>query len=80
MRGFGFERVGGVEEQAFLEVEVPAPGPDQLLVRVRAAGVNPGDWRLRQGEYDVVGPAVLGREVAGTVVAAPRRGPPPARA
>ena len=45
------------------------PGPDELLVRVRAAGVNPGDWRLREGSYGTVGPAVLGREVAGTVAA-----------
>jgi NADPH2:quinone reductase len=29
--------------------------------------VNPGDWKLREGSYGVAGPAVLGREVAGTV-------------
>jgi NADPH2:quinone reductase len=61
--------VGGPEKQTFLDVPVPTPGPDQLLVRVRAAGVNPGDWRLREGSYGTVGPAVLGREVAGTVIA-----------
>ena len=38
-------------------------------MRVRAAGVNPGDWRLREGAYGPVAPAVLGREVAGTVAA-----------
>jgi NADPH:quinone reductase-like Zn-dependent oxidoreductase len=48
---------------------VPTPGADELLVRVRAAGVNPGDWRLREGSYGITGPAVLGREVAGAVVA-----------
>src|SRR3954471_401960 len=69
MRAYGFTEVGGPEKQAFLDVPVPTPGPDQLLVRVRAAGVNPGDWRLREGSYGTVGPAVLGREVAGTVVA-----------
>jgi NADPH2:quinone reductase len=31
--------------------------------------VNPGDWRLREGAYGPVAPAVLGREVAGTVAA-----------
>lgn len=70
MRGYGFLGVGGPEQQAFLDVPVPEPGPGELLVRVRAAGVNPGDWRLRNGQYGTVGPAVLGREVAGTVVAA----------
>ncbi|HSK57509.1 MAG TPA: NADP-dependent oxidoreductase [Actinomycetospora sp.] len=69
MRAYGFLSAGGPDRQAFLDVPVPAPGPDQLSVRVRAAGVNPGDWRLRNGEYGTVGPAVLGREVAGTVVA-----------
>src|SRR5690348_16709186 len=69
VRGYGFLRVGGPEQQAFLEVPEPVPGPGELLVAVRAAGVNPGDWRLREGAYGVEGPAVLGREVAGTVLA-----------
>lgn len=68
MRGYGFLRAGGPEQQAFLEVDEPVPGPGELLVRVRAAGVNPGDWRVRDGSYGVEGPAVLGREVAGTVL------------
>jgi NADPH:quinone reductase-like Zn-dependent oxidoreductase len=67
MRAYGFIEIGGPQQQAFLEVPVPVPGPGELLVRVRTAGVNPGDWRLREGGYGTVGPAVLGREVAGTV-------------
>ncbi|MGW1680801.1 NADP-dependent oxidoreductase [Saccharopolyspora sp. NPDC002376] len=69
MRAYGFSEAGGPEKETFLDVPVPDPGPGELLVRVRAAGVNPGDWRLREGTYGVVGPAVLGREVAGTVTA-----------
>ncbi|CAM03949.1 NADPH2:quinone reductase [Saccharopolyspora erythraea NRRL 2338] len=69
MRAYGFTEVGGPEKEGFLDVPVPDPGPGELLVRVRAAGVNPGDWRLREGSYGVLGPAVLGREVAGTVTA-----------
>lgn len=69
MRAYGFLRAGGPDQQAYLDVPVPDPGADQLVVQVRAAGVNPGDWRLRRGEYGHEGPAVLGREVAGTVVA-----------
>ena len=68
MRAYGFERVGGPEQESFLDVPVPEPGPGELLVRVRAAGVNPGDWRLRNGSYGELRSAVLGREVAGTVV------------
>lgn len=68
MRAYGFTAVGGPEHEAFLDVPEPSPGPGELLVRVRAAGVNPGDWRLRSGAYGIEPPAVLGREVAGTVV------------
>jgi NADPH2:quinone reductase len=67
MRAYGFVEVGGPEKQTFLDVPVPVPGPGELLVRVRSAGVNPGDWRLREGAYGTVGQAVLGREVAGVV-------------
>ncbi len=69
MRAYGFTAIGGPENETFLDVPVPTPGAGELLVRVRAAGVNPGDWRLREGSYGTVGPAVLGREVAGTVTA-----------
>jgi len=69
MRAYGFTETGGPENQAFLDVGVPQPGEGELRVRVRAAGVNPGDWRLREGAYGTAGPAVLGREVAGTVTA-----------
>ena len=69
MRGYGFTEIGGPDKQAFIDVPIPQPGSNELRVRVRAAGVNPGDWRLREGSYGHSGPAVLGREVAGTVVA-----------
>jgi NADPH:quinone reductase-like Zn-dependent oxidoreductase len=41
---------GGLETIAFDEVPVPAPGPGELLVRVRAAPVTAGDARLRSGK------------------------------
>jgi NADPH:quinone reductase-like Zn-dependent oxidoreductase len=69
MRAYGFSTVGGPEHEGFLDVAVPEPGPDELLVTVHAAGVNPGDWKVREGSYGTSPPAVLGREVAGRVVA-----------
>jgi NADPH:quinone reductase-like Zn-dependent oxidoreductase len=69
MRAYGFSTVGGPEHEGFLDVAVPEPGPDELLVAVHAAGVNPGDWKVREGSYGTSPPAVLGREVAGRVVA-----------
>jgi len=65
VRAYGFTSEG----EAFLDLPVPEPGPDELLVHVRAAGVNPGDWKVRDGAYGIEPPAVLGRECAGTVVA-----------
>ena len=47
MRAYGFT----VDGEGFLDVPEPVPGPDELLVRVRAAGVNPGDWKVRDGAY-----------------------------
>jgi len=53
--------------------DAPAPevGPDGVLIRVRAAGVNPVDWKIRKGLMRAVRPlqfpAIVGADVAGTV-------------
>ncbi|MGV9882829.1 NADP-dependent oxidoreductase [Streptomyces sp. NPDC003006] len=67
-----FTEHGGPEVEAFVDLPIPEPGPGQLLVAVRAAGVNPVDWKLRAGKRrpgqgPLVGPEVLGSEVAGVV-------------
>src|SRR4051812_30746738 len=47
----------------------PVPGPGQVLVRVRAASVNPIDWKMRRGMMEKVFPIefprILGRDCAG---------------
>ncbi|MGX7724014.1 NADP-dependent oxidoreductase [Rhodococcus sp. 5G237] len=72
-RAYGFVEYGGPETQQLFDTPVPSPGPGQLLVAVRAAGVNPADWKVRSGRrtgsVTVHLPAVLGREVAGVVEA-----------
>ena len=68
MRAYGFVRVGGPETETYLDVPEPVPGQGELLLHVRAAGVNPGDRRMREGFYGDVKSGILGREVAGTVV------------
>jgi NADPH:quinone reductase-like Zn-dependent oxidoreductase len=69
-----FTAYGGPDTQVLLDLPTPQPGPGQLLVEVRAAGVDPADWKVRSGlrtaTVPVTFPAILGREVAGTVVAA----------
>ncbi|MEV5604939.1 NADP-dependent oxidoreductase [Streptomyces sp. NPDC052299] len=72
-KAYVFTRNGGPEVEGFADLERPKPGPGELLVAVRAAGVNPVDWKLRTG-YTRPGsrpspfPTVFGSEAAGTVV------------
>lgn len=58
------------------EVDIPVPVPTEVLVRVRAAGVNPVDWKIRGGVFPsgALGapPFVQGWDVAGVVEAGPR--------
>lgn len=70
-KAYGFTEYGGPETQEHLDLAKPEPGAGELLVSVRAAGVNPVDWKIRQGHMAEVMPltlpAVLGREVSGAV-------------
>jgi NADPH:quinone reductase-like Zn-dependent oxidoreductase len=73
MRAAVLTGYGGVDRLELREVARPEPGPGQLLVRVRAAGVNPIDWKIRQGRLRLVLrgrlPLILGFDIAGEVVA-----------
>jgi NADPH:quinone reductase-like Zn-dependent oxidoreductase len=72
MKAVRIERYGNEDVLEFAEVERPTPGENQLLVKVRAAAVNPVDWKIRDGLGDIFGlkpPLILGCEVAGTVEA-----------
>jgi len=63
---------GGPEVLSVIDVDAPSPGPGQVALAVRAAGVNPIDWKLYSGAYgtDPAGlPMRLGFEVAGVVTA-----------
>ncbi len=62
---------GGPEVLVPISRRVPSPGPDQVLIRVAAAGVNRPDVAQRIGAYPPPpgAPSILGLEVAGTIVA-----------
>ncbi|WP_154795779.1 NADP-dependent oxidoreductase [Occultella kanbiaonis] len=66
-----FTDFGGPETQALIDRPAPQPGPGELAVRVRAAGVNPVDYKIRTGRYrrDQPLPAPMGQEVSGVVTA-----------
>jgi NADPH:quinone reductase-like Zn-dependent oxidoreductase len=64
---------GDVDHLELREVEEPFPGPRQIKVKVAGASINPIDWKIRRGELRVMLPlhlpTILGRDVAGEVVA-----------
>jgi NADPH:quinone reductase-like Zn-dependent oxidoreductase len=66
-----FEEFGGPEVLRLKEIEEPHAGPGEVRVKVRAAGVNPADVKIRRGWFEVVRattfPAIPGLEVAGIV-------------
>ena len=68
---FVFTTYGGPEGQQLTEREAPAPRAGELAIEVRAAGVNPADWKRREGAFGTRGrlPAAMGLEAAGVVTA-----------
>lgn len=62
---------GGNEKLALAEVEKPTPGPDEVLIKVSHAGLNPLDYKIRKGDLRMIRklrfPQVMGNEAAGVV-------------
>jgi NADPH:quinone reductase-like Zn-dependent oxidoreductase len=70
MKAVRIHSFGGPEVLRLEDVPKPRPANDEVLIKVRAAGVNPIDYKLRSGEFKPVGmqmPMTLGRDVSGTV-------------
>ncbi|MEU1055758.1 NADP-dependent oxidoreductase [Streptomyces sp. NPDC005876] len=71
MRAISQDVLGGPEVLKEVRLPRPEPRPNEVLVRVRAAGVNPTDWKHRaNGGFLGEPPFVLGWDVSGTVEAA----------
>ncbi|CAL1690197.1 Quinone oxidoreductase 1 [Brevundimonas subvibrioides] len=69
MRAVRLSKAGGPEVMKVVEVEVPTPGPGQILIRHEAVGLNFIDIYQRTGLYPLTYPSGLGREGAGIVEA-----------
>ena len=67
MKAVRFSRFGAPEVLELVGLPDPHPGPGQIRVAVRAAGVNPIDWKMRSGTRGGDLPQTTGREVAGVV-------------
>jgi len=67
MKAARFDRFGGPEVLEIVDLPDPHPGPGQVRIAVRAAGVNASDWKKREGLMDPELPQTLGYEAAGIV-------------
>jgi NADPH:quinone reductase-like Zn-dependent oxidoreductase len=71
MKAIEIYHYGGPEELKYEEAAVPSINPDDVLVRVFASGVNPVDWKIRQGghktDHDPSLPRILGWDFSGVI-------------
>ncbi|MYU32078.1 zinc-binding dehydrogenase [Streptomyces sp. SID8358] len=72
MKAISYSRYGSADVLEYGERPDPKVGPDSVLVKVRAAAVNPVDWKAREGylqaSLEPVFPVVPGWDVSGVVV------------
>lgn len=71
MKAVRIHAYGGPEVLVYEDVPTPSPGPGEVLLRVRAAGVNPVDWKIRDGLFQPAVtyqfPLIPGWEASGTI-------------
>ncbi|MER0444645.1 NADP-dependent oxidoreductase [Streptomyces sp. Edi4] len=71
MKKVSFEEFGGPDVLRLIDAEEPHAGPGRIRVAVRAAGVNPVDWRIREGQvlgaHPITLPSGVGIDAAGIV-------------
>jgi NADPH:quinone reductase-like Zn-dependent oxidoreductase len=72
MKALVLKRYGGLEHVAFADIPRPALRPDEILVQVHAAGLNPIDYMIPKGTFKPILkfqlPATLGSDLSGVVV------------
>lgn len=72
MNAIGINAFGGADKLEMLNVATPKINDDQVLVQVRNTGINPIDWKTREGmrkeRYKFNFPIILGQEMSGVVI------------
>jgi NADPH2:quinone reductase len=67
MKAIQIQKYGGPEVLLFVDIPAPAPKPNEVIVKVSAAGINFIDVYFREGRYPATLPFVSGQEASGTV-------------
>ncbi len=71
MKAVRFDEYGEAEVLKVVDVPRPVPGPGQVLVQVKAAGINPGETKIREGllhaRFPATFPSGQGSDLAGIV-------------
>ena len=79
MRGYVLDRYGGPTAMTLREVPAPVAGAGSVLIRVHAAGLNPIDYKVRQGKARLLSrpdvPLVVRSELVGVAAATARASP-----
>ncbi|MBC3208180.1 zinc-binding alcohol dehydrogenase family protein [Pseudomonas sp. SWRI111] len=73
MKALQFDQTGDLSSLRFVDVPTPAPGVDEVLVQIKAAGLNPSDVKNVLGRFPYTTlPRIPGRDFAGVVVGGPQ--------
>ena len=73
MKALQFDKTGDLSALRYVEVPTPVPGADEVLVQIKAAGLNPSDVKNVLGRFPYTTlPRIPGRDFAGVVVEGPQ--------
>jgi NADPH:quinone reductase-like Zn-dependent oxidoreductase len=71
MKKLAYKKFGGVEVLEIMDVSIPEVKPNMVLVKVKAAAINPVDWKMREGQLKILSgwkfPQGSGMEFSGTI-------------
>ncbi len=71
MKAVRIHKYGGLDTLVYEDAPMPDVGPDEVLIKVTAAGINPVDWKIREGyskdKMNIHFPFILGWDVSGTI-------------
>ena len=67
MKAIQVPKTGGVEVLTLVDIPTPKPKPNEVIVKIAAAGVNFIDVYFREGRYPVTPPFIIGQEASGVV-------------